>query len=99
MALNVQQENVVLSMRIWSLQICELGAELARQAGDEVHRPLSEPQIKRALDAHRQEHSVCMAWLLDAWDGIEKEAQTPQPMKNHESPNLPGQRNGNGAVR
>lgn len=99
MALNVPQENVLLSMRIWSLGICNLGVELARQRGEVVDRPLSEAQINRALEAHRQEHSVCMAWLLDTWDGIEKEAQTPQPMQNLDGPDLPARRNGDGAVR
>ena len=88
MALNVQQENVVLSMRIWSLRICELAVQLAREAGEDVHRPLSEAQIERALDAHRQEHSVCMAWLLDAWDGIARKTHTTQPMRNLDGPAL-----------
>src|SRR5688500_17816996 len=99
MALNVHQENVLLSMRIWSLGICNLGVELARQTGEVVHRPLSEAQIRRALEAHRQEHSVCMTWVLDAWDGIEKEAQTPLPTQEFDGPALAGRRTGNDAVR
>ena len=99
MVLNVPQENVLLSMRIWSLGICDLGVELARQSGEPVHRPLSDAQIKRALEAHGQEHSVCMAWLLDAWDRIEKEARAPQPVQSRDSPDSPGRRNGNGAAR
>jgi hypothetical protein len=83
MALNVPQENVLISMRIWSLGIGKLGAQLARQAGEEVLRPLSEAQINRALEAHRKEHQICMTWLLDVWDGIEKETQaTPTDQKS-----------------
>jgi len=76
MAMTVHQENVLISMRLWSLRVGELAVELARQANEEVARPLTAAQIHRALDAHREEHSVCMQWLLDAWDQIEKESQT-----------------------
>jgi hypothetical protein len=75
MAMNVHQENVLIAMRLWSLNVSELAVELARQANEEATRPLSEAQIRRALDAHREEHSVCMTWLLDVWDQIERENQ------------------------
>jgi hypothetical protein len=75
MAINVHQENVLITMRLWSLGVADLAAELARQANEEVTRPLSEAQIHRALESHRKEHSVCMAWLLDVWEQIEQESQ------------------------
>ena len=75
MAMTVHQENVLISMRLWSLGVSELAAELARQAKEEVARPLTEAQIHRALETHRTEHSVCMTWLLDVWDQIEQENQ------------------------
>jgi hypothetical protein len=75
MAMNVHQENVLIAMRLWSLNVSELAVELARQANEEATRPLSEAQIHRALEAHRKEHSVCMTWLLDVWDQIEQENQ------------------------
>jgi hypothetical protein len=75
MAINVHQENVLITMRLWSLGVADLAAELARQANEEATRPLSEAQIHRALEAHRKEHSVCMTWLLDVWDQIEQENQ------------------------
>jgi hypothetical protein len=75
MAMNVQQENVLIAMRLWSLGVSDLAVELARQAKEDVIRPLSEAQIHRALEAHRKEHSVCMTWLLDVWDQIEQENQ------------------------
>lgn len=75
MTMNVQQENVLIAMRLWSLGISQLAAELARQANEEATRPLSEAQIHRALEAHRKEHSMCMTWLLDVWDQIERESQ------------------------
>jgi hypothetical protein len=75
MAMNVHQENVLIAMRLWSLRIGDLAVELARQAKEDVIRPLSEAQIHRALEAHRKEHSVCMTWLLDVWDQIEQENQ------------------------
>jgi hypothetical protein len=85
-ALNVQQENVLLSMRLWSLKICDLAVELARQAGEEASRPLSEAQIQRALEAHRRENAVCVAWLLDVWDQIEHDTQ---PARGKPSPSSP----------
>jgi hypothetical protein len=75
MAMNVHQENVLIAMRLWSLGVSDLAVELARQANEDVIRPLSEAQIRRALEAHRKEHSVCMTWLLDVWDQMEREAQ------------------------
>lgn len=75
MAMTVQQENVLIAMRLWSLGVSELAAGLARQANEEATRPLSEAQIHRALEVHRKEHSVCMTWLLDVWDQVEKENQ------------------------
>ena len=75
MAMNVQQENVLIAMRLWSLGVSDLAVELARQAKEDVIRPLSEAQIHRALEAHRKEHSLCMTWLLDVWDQIEQENQ------------------------
>jgi hypothetical protein len=73
MAINVHQENVLITMRLWSLGVGDLAAELARQANEEAARPLSEAQIRRALEVHRKEHAVCMTWLLDVWDQIEQE--------------------------
>ena len=73
MAMNVQQENVLIAMRLWSLRIGELATEMARKASEEVVRPLSEAQLHRALVAHRNEHAVCVKWLLDEWDHIEQE--------------------------
>lgn len=75
MAMNVGQENVLVAIRMWSLRVGELAAELARQANEEATRPLSEAQIHRALEAHQKEHSVCMTWLLDTWDQIEQDNQ------------------------
>ncbi len=73
MAMNVQQESVLIAMRSWTLGVSELAAEMARQAGEEVTRPLSDVQIRRALEAHRKEYSVCLKWLLDEWDRDERE--------------------------
>jgi hypothetical protein len=73
-------------MRLWSLEICGLAVELARQAGEEAPRPLSEAQIHRALEAHRRENAVCVAWLLDVWDQIEQETQ---PARREPSPSSP----------
>lgn len=78
MALSVDQENVLLSMRLWSLGICELAVELAREANEDASRPLSKAQIHRALEAHRTENAVCVAWLLDVWDEIQLEKR-PAP--------------------
>jgi hypothetical protein len=87
MAMNVHQENVLIAMRLWSLNVSELAVELARQANEEATRPLSEAQIRRALDAHREEHSVCMTWLLDVWDQIERENQAmPEVPSSASSP-------------
>ena len=87
MAMNVHQENVLIAMRLWSLGVSELAVELARQANAEATRPLSEAQIHRALEAHRKEHSVCMTWLLDVWDQIEKENQAmPEVPSSASSP-------------
>lgn len=70
MAMNVQQENVLIAMRLWSLGVGELAREMASKASEEVARPLSDAQIHRALEAHRKEHAVCLKWLLDEWDNI-----------------------------
>ena len=75
MAITVHQESVLIAMRLWSLGVSELAVELARQANEKATRPLSETQIQRALEAHRKEHSMCMTWLLDVWDEIERENQ------------------------
>ena len=75
MAMTVQQENVLVAMRLWSLRVSELAVELARQANEEPTRPLSDAQIRRALEAHRKEHAICMKWLLDVWDQVEQENQ------------------------
>lgn len=76
MAMNVQQENVLIAMRLWSLGVTELASQMASQAKEEVARPLSDTQIHRALEAHRKEHAVCLKWLLDEWDHIDQ-AQRP----------------------
>ena len=73
MAMNVQQENVLIAMRLWSLGVTELASQMASQAKEEVARPLSDTQIHRALEAHRKEHAVCLKWLLDEWDHMEQE--------------------------
>ena len=75
MAMNVQQENVLIAMRLWSLGVGQLAAEMAQQASEEVARPLSDAQIRRALEAHRKEHAVCLKWLLDEWDHDEQESR------------------------
>ena len=72
MAMNVQQENVLIAMRLWSLGVGKLASEMAIQAKEEVARPLSDAQIHRALEAHRNEHAVCLKWLLDEWDHIDR---------------------------
>ena len=73
MAMNVQQENVLIAMRLWSLGIGKLASEMAGQSSEEVTRPLSDAQIHRALEAHRKEHAICLKWLLDEWDHMEQE--------------------------
>ncbi|MEP6882080.1 MAG: hypothetical protein ABI866_08810 [Dokdonella sp.] len=70
--MNVQQENVLIAMRLWSLGVGELAREMASKASEEVARPLSDAQIHRALEAHRKEHAVCLKWLLDEWDNIDR---------------------------
>jgi hypothetical protein len=84
--MNVHQENVLIAMRLWSLRVGELAAEMARAAGEQAPRPLSEQQIHRALEAHRTEHSVCMTWLLDVWDHIDEESrgrpESPSPTRS-----------------
>ncbi len=72
MAMNVQQENVLIAMRLWSLGVGKLASEMAIEAKEEVARPLSDAQIHRALEAHRKEHAVCLKWLLDEWDNIDR---------------------------
>ena len=75
MAMTIHQESVLIAMRLWSLRVGELAVELARESHEEIARPLTAAQIRRALDAHRDEHAVCMQWLLDVWDPIEQESQ------------------------
>ncbi len=70
--MNVQQENVLIAMRLWSLGVGDLAREMASKASEEVARPLSDAQIHRALEAHRKEHAVCLKWLLDEWDNIDR---------------------------
>lgn len=77
MAMNIQQESVLIAMRSWTIGVGELATEMARQAGEEVTRPLSDAQIRRALEAHRKEYSVCLKWLLDEWDQDEQENRAP----------------------
>lgn len=83
--MTVPQENVLIAMRLWSLRVCDLAIELARQAGEQTPRPLSEAQLLRALDVHRAEHSICTKWLLDVWDQTEQENQAMQEAPRAES--------------
>jgi hypothetical protein len=67
--LNTIYLNRDLYERMLAARIADLAVELARQAGEEVKRPLSREQLDRALSVNAREADIVTAFL---WEGYEK---------------------------
>lgn len=57
--------------RLFAARISDLAAELARQAGESIERPLTREQLDRALKVNHVESAVVMDLVLE-WAGRER---------------------------
>lgn len=58
---------VRLMLRTFTAHLAELGDRLAQQAGEEVKRPLTEAQLRRAFDALEAEKDIVWTLLASRW--------------------------------
>ena len=66
-----------LNTRWFSTHICELAVQLARQAGEEVKRPLSRDQLARAVEVNLQETDLVMQLIWDSYRERHDEGALP----------------------
>lgn len=67
----------VITARNYAAHIADLGAAMAREAGEAVHRPLSREQIDRAVQANGTETRLVMDALIARLEELKDEGKLP----------------------
>lgn len=75
--------------RALAMQMAQLAIELARQAGEEVRRPLASHQIARALDVNIQEWNLMLQHMTARWARL-RDAGQLSGYREPEPPHEPG---------
>ena len=65
-------------MRLLTVHLAELAVRLADQAGEAVQRPLSEEQLRRALDVNTEEADHIEGMIWSAWHASAQAGDLPE---------------------
>lgn len=70
--------NEVIDARVFTVHVVALAIELAKAAGEEVSRPLSQGQIERAILTNGAESRLVMDALISRLEALQGEGKLPE---------------------
>lgn len=66
----LEESMLFIASRVWSVHMVDLALQLARQAGQDVQRPVPEEWLKKAFAVHNQEFVRLSNMLDDHWESM-----------------------------
>lgn len=68
----------IITARNYAIHVAELGAQMARDAGEAAHRPLTREQIERAMQANGTETRLVMDALIARLETLREQGKLPE---------------------